>query len=130
MSEELLAAVDTLESIICERYNVRSLTGVGPFGEAIEQARLGNIGPIRDALRGREMYRWSESAAAALNAVREAAAPKEPVKPPRRTAQRPRPAPEPAAAEQEEAPSEPEPAPIEEPVTLTESGESPEEGAA
>jgi hypothetical protein len=101
MSERLIAAVEALEGVICERYNVSSLTGVGPFAEALAQARVGNVGPIQDALRGREMYRWRETAEAALEAVKEAvtSAPIEP---------------------------EPEPAPEQpEPVTLTESGTTP-----
>lgn len=76
MSERLLAAVDALESVICERYNVRSLAGVGPFPEAFAQARVGNVGPLRDALRGREMYRWRETVAVMFEAISEIVAPK------------------------------------------------------
>lgn len=75
MSEGLIAAVDALEAVICERYNVRSLSGVGPFAEAIAQARVGNLELIDKAMAGREMYRWRETADAALAAIRAAADP-------------------------------------------------------
>lgn len=73
MSDRLLAAVEALETIISERYNVRSLTGVGPFAEALAEARVGNLELLDEAMRGREMYRWRETADAALAEVHEAA---------------------------------------------------------
>lgn len=73
MSERLIAAVDALEAVICERYNVRSLTGVGPFAEALAQARVGNVEPIDAALAGREMYRWRETVEGLLENVHVAA---------------------------------------------------------
>lgn len=74
MSERLITAVDALEAVICERYNVKSLTGVGPFAEALALARVGDLDAIDAALAGREMYRWRETAQAALAEVHDAAA--------------------------------------------------------
>lgn len=66
MSEQLIAAVDALEEVLCQRYNIKSLSGQGVLAEAIALARVGDLEAIDAAMDGREMYRWRETAEAAL----------------------------------------------------------------
>lgn len=66
MSENLIAAVDALEEVLCQRYNIKSLTGQGVLSEALAKARVGDLDAIDAAMDGREMYRWRETAEAAL----------------------------------------------------------------
>lgn len=70
-----IAAIDTLERVLCERYRVPSLRGIGALGEAIASARKGNAAPILEAMQGREMYRWGAEAAAALTQLAATAQP-------------------------------------------------------
>ena len=59
-------AIDTIEQALRERYNVASLSGVGVLAHAIAAARAGDTAPLRDALDGRELYRWHHDIHAAL----------------------------------------------------------------
>lgn len=61
--------VDTIERLLCERYNVRSLDGLGALPGAIEAARGGDLTPLRAALEGRELYRWGPAIADAVAAA-------------------------------------------------------------
>lgn len=63
-------AVDAFERVLCARYNVASVEGLGPFPEALSAARNGNTVPLEDAMAGREMYHWAEQSDAALAAIR------------------------------------------------------------
>lgn len=69
---EYAAAIDNLERALCARYHVPSLDGVGALGDAIAAARNGDLTAIAEAMDGREMYRWSEPAAAAIAAAEKA----------------------------------------------------------
>lgn len=62
----MTATVDRIERLLCERYNVRSLDGLGALPGAIEAARGGDLGPLRAALEGRELYQWGPAIVAAL----------------------------------------------------------------
>ena len=59
-------AIDTVERLLCERYNVASLDGLGSLPGAIESARSGDLTPLRAALAGRELYRWERPIEEAL----------------------------------------------------------------
>ncbi|MGE0227767.1 MAG: hypothetical protein AB7I38_11010 [Dehalococcoidia bacterium] len=59
-------AIDTVERLLCERYNVRSLDGLGALPGAIAAARGGDLGPLRAALEGRDLYQWRRGIEAAL----------------------------------------------------------------
>ena len=63
-----MADVKAIEHLLCERYNVPSVEGLGPFAEAVRLARIGNLGPLRQAVRARDMYRWGTAIEAALDA--------------------------------------------------------------
>lgn len=63
----MTTAIDTVERLLCERYNVRSLDGLGAIPEAIEAARRGDLAPLRAALDGRDLYRWGPLIMAALH---------------------------------------------------------------
>ena len=57
--------LDTVEALLCERYNVPSLDG--PLKDAIDAARSGGaVDPLRSLLSERELYRWREPIEAAL----------------------------------------------------------------
>lgn len=67
-----MSAIDIIEAALLERYNVRSLDGLGSLlPEAVQQARDGEWAALEAALRGRELYRWRDTVDAAL-ASREA----------------------------------------------------------
>lgn len=66
-------AIDAIEGALLERYNVRTLQGVGPLSDALAAARAGDLAPIETAIREREMYRWEPAINAALKAARSAA---------------------------------------------------------
>lgn len=71
-------SIDQVEAALKQRYSVSSLDGLGPLPEAIEAARAGNLGPLRAAMRGREMYRWRDAALDGLAKAHEALQPPEP----------------------------------------------------
>ena len=62
----MTTAIDTVERLLCERYNVRSLDGLGALPEAIAAARHGDLAPLREALDGRDLYQWGPLIMAAL----------------------------------------------------------------
>lgn len=70
-------AVDAFERVLCARYNVRSVEGLGALSEAVASARTGDVAPLEQAMVGREMYRWSPEAADALAAIRASLVPEE-----------------------------------------------------
>lgn len=54
-----MSAIDIIEAALLERYNVRSLDGLGSLlPEAVQSARNGDWEPLERALSGRELYRW------------------------------------------------------------------------
>ncbi len=61
-----MADIDTAERLLCARYNVVSLDDVGPFADAVRSARGGDLGPLRAAVRDREMYQWGAAIEIAL----------------------------------------------------------------
>lgn len=61
-----MADIDTAERLLCERYNVQSLDGLGGLLGAVQAARAGDLAPLRTALDGRELYRWRAPIEAAL----------------------------------------------------------------
>lgn len=62
-----MSAIDIIEAALLERYNVRSLDGLGTLlPEAVQAARNGEWGPLDAALAGRELYRWRDTVDAAL----------------------------------------------------------------
>ena len=63
----MTTAIDTVERLLCERYNVRSLDGLGTIPEAVSAARRGDLAPLRAALYGRDLYQWGPLIMAALH---------------------------------------------------------------
>lgn len=107
----MTTTVDTIERLLCERYNVGSLDGIGALSGAIAAARGGDLGALRAAIAGRELYRWRGDIEAALEqAEAEAAAEPEPEARPKRQSRA-----------RKDAPPEPEP---ESPAEADEAGEA------
>lgn len=104
-----MADIDLVERLLCERYNVRSIDGLGTLPEAIAAAREGDLAPLGEALAGRELYHWGSAIRAAL-VVPSDGSRDEPVAEPE-----PEPATEPEREEPAVAPEEPESEPEEQP---------------
>ena len=60
-----MADLDTVEKLICERYNVTTLPG-GALSEAMDAARAGDETVLRALIAEREWYRWGEPIDAAM----------------------------------------------------------------
>lgn len=69
------AAIDRAERAILARYNVQSLSALGPLADAVAAARAGDIGTLEDAMDGRNMYRWQAEIDEALAEAKESPAP-------------------------------------------------------
>jgi len=74
-------AIDTVERLLCERYNVSSLDGLGSLPVAIESARQGDLTPLNEALDSRELYRWAKPIRDALGSVSAPAPEEQPAEP-------------------------------------------------
>jgi hypothetical protein len=61
-----MANINIVERLLCERYNVGSLDGLGSLAGAVQAARTGDLAPLTQALDGRELYRWRAPIEAAL----------------------------------------------------------------
>lgn len=66
----LVDVIDGIERAICARYNVRSLADLPHFLGAATAARNGDLAPLEEMLRGREMYHWRAEIDAGLEAAR------------------------------------------------------------
>lgn len=85
-----MLALDTVEKLLCERYNVAA-PPEGAVANALAAARVGNLTPLRELVAERELYRYRAPIEAALATLddpapeAEAAESEEPVPPRRRT---------------------------------------------
>jgi hypothetical protein len=68
-----MADIDTIERLLCQRYNVQALDA-GELSTALSLARGGDLRPLREALDARNLYRWREDIYGALDAETEAPA--------------------------------------------------------
>ena len=73
-----MANIEAVARLLCERYNVASLDGLGPLSGAVQAAHGGDLAPLTQALDGRELYRWRAPIEAALAEVDEPAVIAEP----------------------------------------------------
>jgi formylglycine-generating enzyme required for sulfatase activity len=74
-----MANIELVERLLCERYNVASLDGLGPLSGAVQAARAGDLDALTSALDVRELYRWRAPIDAALAEASEPVAETEPV---------------------------------------------------
>jgi len=63
-----MGAVDNIERLLCERYNVRGLPE-GTLAAALSEARSGSVASLKQALDGRELYRWRAAIDAEIAAL-------------------------------------------------------------